>query len=315
MSTPTGIAARSAPAVVVTLRAESLLSSATVTLEASSPAPFGLVPSGTVLDIGQGRLGDAGSWRSEEAGAGRHVLSLEVLDWMTERAVEDDALNGAAERYGISYFPFVSSYVRGHLELDPGSDPRPLLLVLDVPDEVRPIYRQAHVFHDGELAPEPRHAPAGERSRFIFGAPSPAKHVSVDVAVRFGAARLAELVTFPLYYFALSLGGIAVAALAARPSLVVAAVGALWTFMLREWSHAKVPRRRTLLSYGYGVAALVAALWAIIWEAFELPEGAVAGALVLVLLTFLTRARARFDATGELPRAVRRPWRRWVRAS
>lgn len=235
------------------------------------------------------------------------MLEVELLDWVQERGVLDRSGPGAQNSYGISFYPFVSSFLCGEIEVE-GDDETEITFVLDVPDAFRPIYKQAVVRYGGSRSPEPRHAQGTDRSRFIFTpAGAGASTLEVDVALRFSAARLAELIAYPTAYFALSLGGIAVAASIAEPGVVIAAVGALWTFMLREWSKAKVPRRRTLLSAVYLAAGGLAAAWGALWEVAGVWGWAgvpVAGALLLAF----RGARQRFDYEGVLPRYLSRFW-------
>lgn len=291
--------------LLVTATLDALYSSTIVALRFESANQFAVQLSGSLLRLKAGHITD-GEYRSQEELPDRHVLDVELMDWVAERAVRDESAQGAQNRYGVSFYPFVSSFLRGSVTVVGNS--RPLIrYVVDVPDTVRPIYKQAEVLYDSELSGEPRHAHGSERSRFIFTANHPAGGFQSHIALRFSASRLAELITYPTAYYALSLAGIATAALIAPPGVVVAAVGALWTFMLREWSVAKVPRRHTILSALYLISAALAAAWALLWELFGW-WSAVAIPIVGTLILTFTKARQRFDRAGTLPRYLARFW-------
>lgn len=292
--------------MIVSASLDALYGSTIVSLRAESAETFRVAVTGTVLRTSIGRIAAAQECASEEQGPGRHVVELEVLDWIVERAVGDEAAQGPENRYGISFYPFVSSYLRGKIVIAGVGEPS-LQFLVDVPDTFRLLYAQANVQFDGRRAAEPRHTQGTERSRFIF-ADGAAATIDCDVAVRFSAAHLAELVTYPTAYYLLSLAGIGVAALASRLSIAVTALGALWTFMLREWSKAGVPRRQTLLSAAYVMAAVAAGGWTALWEGVGV-WAALAIPLVAVMAGGLTAARRRFDRTGSLPAAVARGWR------
>lgn len=298
--------------LVVTASFDALYASTVVALRAQSTTPFALSVSGEVFRLNAGALRDE-AVASEEEAPQRHVVEVELLDWMKERGVRQRYGRGAHDSYGISFYPFVSSYLTGRVELK-GRDQTTVRFVVDVPDSFRILYAQADVTYGDHRSPEPRHAQGTERSQFIFTPPqAAAAALDVDVAIRYSAARLAELISYPTAYYALSLGGIAIATFIALPGVVVAAVGALWTFMLREWSKAKVPRRRTLLSAVYFASAFVAAAWAAIWELAGLPWEVGSTVVMVALLTAFHAAWRRFDRAGVLPRYVSRFWSWWVR--
>jgi hypothetical protein len=288
---------------------DAMYGSTVVRLRMEAVERFRARVSGQLLRVTAGNIETANLIQSEETSAQRQVAEVDVIGWLTERPIGDETAQGAANRYGISFFPFVSSFFRG--EVDFGGQQLALRLIIDVPDTMRILYAQAHASFDGRGSVEPRHTMAGDRAQFLFVAPADASELSADVALRFGGARLAELVTYPVSYYSLSLVGIAVAALAGTTAIVVTAVGALWTFMLREWSRAAVPRRSTLLSAAYVTAAVTAAVWGALWEVAGW-WAAFATIPVLALVGGFIAARRQFDRSGELPSPIRRIWRRRV---
>lgn len=293
--------------VTVELSADSIYAHALIRFVASAQNHFAIrIKDAEQVDIGRG-VSRADYVEADEAD-GRHRIELRILGWIRERPVADPDRQGAAHTYGMRYYPFVSSKLVGRVEIDGGSLEH---VVVDLPDRFRLIwFAQAAIAGPGEgKRAELRHSFGEQRSQFVLTWTSDQLRTtaSLDVPLRLGAAALGELVLFPALYLTLSLLGIALAALAASVSIVVAAIGTTWTFALRQWSGARLPQQSTLLTAGYLIAALFVLIWGVAWEALGWPAAALALPL-LATLWYLRRAVGQFRGNGTLPRRLTRPW-------
>ena len=293
------------------ISAESIYDGSPVTIEARALTELQLRLSGNAIGFGPGcvGVGDGSAWRSE-LHDGAHVVRVEVLGWIRERPVAESG-EGTSEQYGMRYYPFVSSVVSGTVDLEVGAIDT---VDLHLPDEIRVMWFQSSVQFDDRRV-EPVHAYGATDSRWIYRDDKSAKtRVNLDLGARLGGAQLARIVDFPLYYWVLSLAGLVIAARAAdNATVLVTAVGALWTVMLRQWSSSRLPQQNTLLTAAYAAAATGAAVWAVLWEV-SLVAGLVAVVPFLAATIAALRARRQFARRGTLPAWIVRPWRLVVRA-
>lgn len=287
----------------VELSAESIYDGTPVVLMITSPAEFAVVLPGRVIDSGPG-LYHEGEWVSEPSD-GAHRLRLVLLDWIAERQVRAGSRH-AAERYGMRYYPFVSSSLVATIEFRQGN----LGVVgVQMPPEVRLMWFQGEVRMDGEVL-TPIHVLGEATSRWIYAHRGEARRLEIDLRPRLGGSEMAKVVDFPLYYWVLSLGGLVIAARAAHSlglGVVVTAIAALWTAMLRQWSSSKLPQQNTILTFAYGIAAIAAALWAGLWV-WSTWAGLLATVFYGLATVQVFAARRQFARRGTLPRWLFAPW-------
>jgi hypothetical protein len=306
--------ARDANRLTLELAADSIYDDTLVRLTVLGVSPFALRLSGArPIDVRSGSVLDDGSLKAEPAGD-RYKVNARVDGWVRERPVADPGREGPEHRYGMRYYPFVSSELVGGVHVEGGSLEH---LVVDLPERFRLIWFGQNVrgeaIANDDQPKEPRHSQGQDRSQFTFSwsrdrCPSA---VTFEVPVRLGAAALGELVLFPALYLTLSLLGIALAALAASTSVVIAAIGTTWTFALRQWTNARLPQQSTLLTAGYVLAAVFILVWGVAWEWLRWPAAGL-GLILVAGLFYIQRAVRQFRGSGALPASVVRPWRAYI---
>jgi hypothetical protein len=297
---------QSVTGVVLTVSLNAIYEGSVATVNATAPSQFTLCLSCRLTQLVKGSFEPATSTLVSAEINGVHVIEVIVTEIVFERPTDPSEPTRYLGRYGMRFFPFVSSSVRLTTQ---GAELPVTAVVLDMPDLYRVIWYGARVTALSAAATL-QHSHAGDRSKFIFSWRRRfdcATPITVDVPVRLGGHALARIATFPIYYWALAGFGVGLASATGNVTVSLASVGAAWAFMLQQWYSANLPQENVLLTRGYLIAGLWIAVWAMAWL--------LVGAWSLILLLpfawgalFALATVRTFKATGILPLTVIRYW-------
>lgn len=299
--------------IALEIVAASIYEHSTATVRFTAAAEFRATISGEVVSLRRGaRSGDLFASQVKD---GVHGVELEIIGIFREtrirstEPVADAQGETAHSRYGMRFYPLVSSQVTGEIR----TEVLPLThVVIELPDAYRVIWHLGHVIAADGTRARLRHGYGPERSRYIFSwTATKLGPYRLAIAARLGGPALLRIAQFPIYYAWLTLFIVATASFAESITVLFGAIGAAWLFMLQQWNASSLPQRSTLLTWLYVSEATLVALWGGVWRTFEwggallVPPVAVASILVLRALSF-------FHHNGRLPRYAEQYWHRKV---
>lgn len=240
-----------------------------VRLRAHAPEPFEMAPDAEVFRLIQG---------TEEAGnqtlasvlgeGGRHVIEADVSGWLRERRVRlrREVGGHTSTPTGMRWFPFVAAELDARIQVD-GPSVRGLRIV--VRKGLRALWNGGRAWKGDGLGARRQQAYAAEAWEYGFSweDPGPRKDtINVAVPLRFGGPEFDRMVSYPIWSFLLGTAVIGGAAALAPRYVALAALAALLTFMLQQWSDTERLAHMTLLGAIYLCAALIATGWALVAE-------------------------------------------------
>lgn len=299
--------------VFLEIRAESIYLHSIATLIYSSPKSFKInFQEGIeVIRLLKGKRRIDGSVLSQKKGRS-YVVEALVMGLFKER----EALSVVYERglcicYGMSFYPFVSSFIRGTIFCSNRVDNISLVL----PDMFRLVFCESSIRQNGRSSAL-RHSYGKESSSFIFSwkdeiCDLAGYNLDFDISVRYGGVTLLRMTQFPIYYWIIALLGVSVLSFNENVSIVVGAIATVWLFLLQRWNNSFVPRKDTLLTRFYLVYGAVLGGWGILWKVcgvqavFLIPP-------VVFMLYFTLAAISFFEKTGTLPKYVAEPYAKMV---
>jgi hypothetical protein len=303
-----------AETIAVEIIAASIYEHSVVTVRFTAETEFRASVSGEVISVRRGIR--AGHLFQSQVKDGVHGIELEVIGIFREtripttEPVADAQGETAHKQYGMRFYPLVSSRVIADIK----AEVLPVgHVTIELPDAYRLIWRLANVTApDGTRAARLRHGYGPEKSRYVFSWNDVLDGgYKLAVGVRLGGPALLRIAQFPIFYAWLSLFIVAVASFAESITVLLAATGAAWLFMLQQWNSSALPQRSTLLTRLYAWEGIVVAVWGAVWRlsswagvALIIPTG--------VVSIILLRALAHFDHNGRLPPRIERYWHRQV---
>ena len=298
--------------VTLKVSTNSIYSHSISKVEASAPSPFSIkLSTGVILSLARGRQ-EKGVISATSDGD-IFVIRFEVLDWIVERPIstrESSDKNMPGYRYGMRYYPFISSYIQFDLNVNNGSLH---CLILEIPDEFRVIWYAASVRDpDGEPFGID-HSYSRDISTYIFTKDEmgPEGEYKIFIPVRTGATEILKIVSFSMFYYFLALIGVALASFSAKSSILIASIATAWVFMLRRWGNSNLPQRNTILTHIYIGAGGFLLFWGAMWEILSLT--ALAFAIPILILYLLAgKALRLFNLEGYLPAYIVRYWSRQI---
>lgn len=310
------------PEVIVYISADSIYKHSIVEITFKASVPFSIASSGKVLTINCGNKTENGMIEAIQKDE-IYLIEFEALDWFQERNTNNLRTVGPHNSYGMRFYPFVSSFLKGSIVLEKGSITS---FILDLPDDFRLIWNYAQVTAPNGENGKLDHAYGPERSKYLFTWGNNRKsrgEYSIQIPVRLSGTKLFSLTHFPLYYWVVSLFGVGAAALHDKTSILFAAIVAVWVFMLRRWGLSNTPQRNTLLTRGYIIAGTIILIWGINWELFLTWGKSISiyfrsiwlitfPAIVSAILIIVFRSLLRFNLEGRLPTLIENYWSREI---
>ena len=239
----------------------------------------------------------------------RSVIDIIVIRWAFERKLDESISEfRTSNQYGMRYFPFVSSQLRGGITV---IDAKISVVFIELPDKYR-IIRAGINVHFGEFKGTKVSHDRGEiNSRYIF---QPKEHgniadiVTIDLPVRLGGNALLRITEFPVYYGIISFLAVALAGLTGDGRIFVASIVAIYSFMLRHWLNSNPPQRSILLTRLYLFTGILLVIWGIVF--LSLKYWAITFAPLLILAVyFYYKAVRYFSFTGKLPGWLENYWK------
>jgi hypothetical protein len=294
----------------VRLSTNSIYAHSIIVFKAISQEEFSVeFSSGKILSVLLGRVEETFRIFSVKNGD-QHVIEIEILNWINEKVVNRNKPAGKSNpenRYGMRYYPFVSSMIEGGFKVNGGNL---IAIILDIPDKFRIIWYGAEIKDPNGVRSEIDHSYGKDISTYIFqwnGDTIGKGYFEIKLPVRIGASSILNLVNFPLFYLILALIGVSLASLADKPSYLVAAIATSWVFMLRRWRSSNLPQRNTILTHGYIIAGTIVLLWGIAWKWLQL-HALFFTVPIIVLFFLLQKALRKYGLEGELPDYIASYW-------
>lgn len=266
---------------------------------------------GNILSVLSGRTENLFQICSVKNGD-QHIIEVEILNWISEKVVnhsDPTGKNNPENRYGMRYYPFVSSLIEGGFKINGGDL---TVIMLDIPDEFRIIWYGAEIKNPNGVRSEIDHSYNKDISTYIFQwndntVGDDDDYYEIKIPIRIGASSIFHLVNFSLFYLLLALIGVSFASLADKPSYLVAAITASWVFMLRRWGSSNLPQRNTILTHGYIIAGIILLIWGIVWKCLQL-RALVFTVPAIILFVLLQKAIKKYGVEGELPDYIASYW-------
>lgn len=283
-------------------------------LRARAESEFRLTVGDAVpIDLPHGRILPDGMIESTPKDSA-HLIEALLLHAIEERQVGSDSTLKSPFRYGMRYFPFISSRLRVKLRFHQVSV-RTLMIRVNHP--YRTIPAQSKINGASVAISPDRRSPLtdvyDDNSMGLVWFPQEQCQVcELDIALKLAGAAFARLVRFPLMYWLVALVAIAGAGLLSKPGITFASLIAALTVFLGLWMQGDRPQRVSLLAAAYCVGALFMVGWTALF--ILIPSWWTLLALLAPALIAWRTARIldKFDETGVLPSAVVRFWRATV---
>lgn len=196
---------------------------------------------------------------------GKNILQFSCIGLVTERKFRSGATDTDLNSYGMQYFPFISSEIQIRWSTS-GSIIDALSITL--PESIRVIWFRQSVERDGSYA-QISHSQGEKESVYTFiwqnSDDLSGMNLSARIPVRLGGREYLTIVSFPLWYYCLSLIGVALLSFQDKPNITFAGVAAAWVLMLRHFTKANVPQMNTVLRDMYVLLGSFLLYWAIFW--------------------------------------------------
>lgn len=210
-----------------------------------------------------------------------YCVEISVIGLFNEQLVNDciseDVLGN---HYGMRFYPFLSSYIKGEIECNR----RILNVSLKLPDTYRLLFFKSSIKQNGTPSTL-RHSYGKEMSSYLFtwdhfdnsNQDIDANSVSIpvgtfklhpEVFVRLGGRSLFRLVKFPVYYWIIAFFSIFLLAFTENKYVVFGAFATTWLFMLERWDKSSLPQQNTLLTLQYLIYGFLIGIWGIAWALF-----------------------------------------------
>lgn len=304
----------------LTLSTDSIYQGAICHLTASAEHQLSLSTNAKTLAYIKGSSSDTGIVSADDKG--KHQIEITLLNSIKEKSTGYSD-SGSASRYGMSYFPFISS--RFSLEItvsDKLSD-----ITFELPSSFRIIWVSAIAT-----------APSGEKaflstsygekiSTYVFSwlnAQSEGTY-TINFDVRTGGPGLLRAAYFPIYYYFIALCAVAAAGAAKELNVLFGATGAAWVFFLRHVNTCDIPRRNVLLFWATFLLAVFLPVWGIAWklnsyfysqlDKIIIAIGLTEITIVMTIILAILRAVRLFEEKGVLPKWMNRLWGYFVKRS
>jgi hypothetical protein len=300
---------------VVRVEADAIYGGTVARFHMSARRPFRAKVSGEILRLLHGQIEPAGEWIASVGSPQNQEIEAELRGLFHETRVRGTADEGPWCRYGMRFYPFISSSLCLRVVCD---EPLVRNLMVHLPNTFARIWYASKVSADSHMVPVSDKSVGKDRSLYLYRSHAEAATFQADIRVRLGGPELAAIVVYPLIYWILALITLAILAREPNPTLVLGALGALFAFMLKEWREARAPQQNTLLTAAYVLAGLGAAAWAGLWRAMHLlgigwAPLEVTSVLILLIIYLILRDVRRFEFTGLLPKHVEWVWSRLIR--
>ena len=295
------------------IKADSIYQDSIVEISATATRQFKVAFKATILNVISGTLNDKQNCEVVAIEKdGIYILSLQITGWFSEREVYATDETGPHTKYGMRFFPFVSSFLFGNLT----TSNLPInTVILDLPDKFRLIWYGAEILNPNNVKGELKHSKGKDRSKYYFlwnDQNEQAGQYKFKIPVRIGGAELLRLTYFPAYYYILALCAVTLSAFADKVSILIAAIVGTWTFMLRHWGRSNLPQRNTLLTHLYIIAGIYIFIWGFAWKRFHFWALFLIIPTVILLVLFFQSLR-KFNLEGILPSIVTKYWSRQIK--
>jgi len=297
--------------ITVHINTDSIYEHSSVAITLKAESPFSAQLSGEIIAISSGKRNPKQSVIHATKRDDSYEIKVELLHWLTERTVRHSDGAVPHNKYGMRFYPFVSSFVSGTIT----TYELPInVIILELPDDYRLIWYGAKVSSPNGKTAKLDHAYGPQRSKYLFTWPEENNlkgEYGIKIPVRLGGSMILRLVEFPIFYWFLALVGVAIAARQNNPSILIAAVVGVWTFMLRQWGASNLPQRTTILTRGYILAGTFVLLWALVWWNSQ-SLGFILSVPVLVLTLLIYRSLSKFGYEGLLPPKIEKYWSKQI---
>ena len=303
--------------ITVNIKSDSIYENSIVWINLVSDLPFSAKFSGNILNLYSGKQGNDFFVHSEEKDK-RHLIEIEIMGWFKERRIDYFDTEGAHSKYGMRFYPFVSSYIQCQLIIKNniiGS------FIFDLPDDFRIIWYGASITDPKNNKFNLNHAYGPQRSKYVFFVNNASDEAiknsntqyeyEINIPIRLGGSKLLKITQFPVYYSILAFWGVALASMSKNISVMLAAIAGVWTFMLRQWGISDLPQRTTFLTFAYLVVGLIIGVWGIAW--YFLNWWALF--LIIPIIAFYRIVFAslrKFSYEGTLPKSLEKFWGNYI---
>jgi hypothetical protein len=218
-----------------------------------------------IITIESGTLG-SGYELSSVIDKGKNILQFSCMGLVTQKKFRSGAEDTNLDSYGMQYFPFVSS----EIQIDWSTSNSAIdAFSIALPDSFRVIWFRQCVERNGSCA-QISHSQGQKESVYVFNWQnsdelSGTVNLSARIPVRLGGREYLSIVSFPLWYYCLSLIGVAILSFQDKQNITFAGVAAAWVLMLRHFTKANAPQMNTVLRDIYLLLGSFLLFWAIFW--------------------------------------------------
>ena len=248
--------------------------------------------------------------QAEKENNNNYVIEFSVIGLFNERVAEWNNKE-LGNHYGMRFYPFVSSIIRGTFFCSNRIESISIVL----PNVFRFIFAKSSISQNN-CPSVLRHSYGEEYSTYIFTWDKEMKttgdyQLFADIPVRLGGRSLLRIVRFPIYYWIGALIAVALLTFTDNIYVVIGAVAAAWVFMLERWDSSSLPQSDTILTRFYLLFGALLGLWGVVWSLYGL-WGLIMAIPLLVLVIIVLCAENHFNETGELPQGFARAYARMV---
>lgn len=255
-----------------------------------------------IVSIESGELA-SGNILSSTNDKGRNILQFSCIGLVTQRKFRHTATDTDLDSYGMQYFPYISSIIQIKCKTITATIES---ISVTLPESYRVLWFRQNVSRNG-ISARIAHSQGEKNSLYVFNWPATKDSLTSDLLaklpVRLGGREYLSIVSFPLWYYTISLIVVTLLSFQDKSNITFSGVGAIWVLMLRNFSKANAPQMNTVLKDMYVLLGIFLLVWALFWE--------FAGFYALILLLpiifcvlFYTNASKEFNKEGILPEQI-----------
>lgn len=260
-----------------------------------------LSPEMEIIQLIKGKQKTLKTIISQKGDGKNNIIEVSIIGFFEERKIFlNNYNNELGAHYGMRFYPFISSIIRGTISCSRKFDHVSIIL----PDVFRFIFFQSEIKQNDRKSIL-RQSYGKDFSNYIFTWKDEFDGISkyvlkTNVPVRLGGRSLLRIIKFPIYYWLVALLGVAILSSTDKASVVIGAVVAAWLFMLQRWDSSSLPQQETILTGLYLIFGAILGLWGMMWILI----GKITSLLIvpiLIVVYIILEAIRLFNETGELP--------------
>ncbi len=259
---------------------------------------------GSISSINKGLINEENKICSTEKD-GIYFIEAEIYNLFTVKKCFEKQEQSPHNIYSYYFFPFLSSIFNQHLEIQGGIISS---IIFSIPDKYKAIWHLIEAKNESLEEAKISHDQNSGIIKYIFQWEQSHSHcVSLSIPIRLGGNTFLKITEYPIYYLIVTLAGIALATYLGSIKVLLGALLAAFSFMIKQWGNSGIPQSFTLYTHFFRVIGLYLILWSLIWfQSKYIGIFLITPTLVIIYISLKTINK--FKYSGKLPRFLVKYW-------